>query len=300
MTTAGHGPRFLSRGEQAMRAVAKVLPEAQTVRVQTNLGPAELKPGTILNGKKLIVLPSSMSVVYLVGDELYEWDPGNFMRDVYLDAMSEGAKRAMGMVYLAKAEMALLSGIFVPWYLLLGVSAVKLGFFYSREKRTVDDALKQAPNVLRQLQEIRRAYPTLFNKMASSAAREILVNLPSGVTSEDVAFFLGRVLKGVGGLPDVTLGAVAKVAAKVAAIVTATHLPAVTAHAMQNVAATQGRVLQHRLAEAGIVVTEKDASRIMNEINANRKTLPKLQELETSSQQLIPVLNRLQTLIRME
>jgi hypothetical protein len=294
------GPRLLATGPDAVARVAKVLPTAQEVTVPSNLGPVTLKPGTVWSGERMLIAATTMTVYYTIGDRLYEWGTGQFIRDEYLNALSAGAARALPMVHLAKAEIALLTGIFVPWYLMLGIGAAKLGFFYKNHQADVDEAFRLAPSVLKSLQELRIRHPALFNHLLKTAAREILVDLPRGITAEDVAFFLGRVIKGVGGLPEVTIGAVIKVAVVVAGIVTLTHLPGMAAHGVAAAARESGEKLRAKLAAEGIVVSEAEARAILRDLQSDKSAVPRLQQLEDSARKLAPVLMRLRDIIRTE
>jgi hypothetical protein len=279
-----------------MAAVAKVLPASKPVLVQSNLGPVELKPGSIWSGNRMLIVASPSTVVYAIDDRLYEWGTAAFVRDEYLSALSIGASRASHWVTVAQVEFAVLSGIFVPWYVLLGLSCARAGLFYKSNQRVVDEAFRQAPKALKLLQELRRRSPTLFSTLARSAAKEILVNLPSGVTGEDVAFFVGRVIRGVAGAgPDVTVGAVVKIVGTVAGLVTATHLPAIAAHGVGHAAGQKAADLKRALAAAGYTVSEAEARAIVSEVLAQRDTAALLKDLDAACRALLPTLNQLKS-----
>ena len=290
------GPQLINSGKEAMAAVAKVLPQSKPVTVQSNLGPVELKPGSMWSGNRMLVAASSSTVVYAIDDRLYEWNTSAFVRDEYLSALSIGASRAAHWVTVAQVEIAVLSGIFVPWYVLLGVSCARAGLFYKANQQTVDQAFRQTPAVLKLLQDLRRRSPTLFATLAKSAAKEILTDLPSGVTAEDVGFFVGRVVRGAAGAgPDLTIGAILKIAGTVAALVTATHLPAMAAHGVAHAAGHKAAELKKALTTAGYTVTEAEARTILAEVMAQRDTPAKLKELEAACRALLPTLTQLKT-----
>lgn len=290
------GPKLINSGKDAMAAVARILPGSKPVVVQSNLGPVELKPGSIWSGNRMLILASPGTVVYAIDDRLYEWGTGAFVRDEYLNALSAGASRASHWVTVAQVEFAILSGIFVPWYVLLGLSCARAGLFYKSNQRVVDDAFRQSPKVLKLLQDLRRRSPTLFSTLAKSAAKEILVNLPSGVTAEDIAFFVGRVIRGVGAAgPDVTLGAIVKIVGTVAGLVTATHLPAMAAHGVAQAAGQKAAELKRALTSAGYTVTEAEARAIVSEVAAQRDTAAVLKELDAACRALLPTLNQLKS-----
>jgi hypothetical protein len=287
------GPKLLLTGVAASQYVAKYLPTANAITVPSNFGPVELRPGAIWSGDRMLVYAGWSIVHYTVKDVLYEWSTPAFVRDEWLDVYPLVAAQTQAIVCLAKIEVAFLSGLLVPWYVLLGVSAAGLGLTIKNRSSEVKLALEQAPRLITLLKILREQYPTLFSKLMTTAAREVISNLPSGVTSEDVAFFLGRLFKGVGGLPEVTLGAILSTAARVAAIVAATHLPAVTAEAIKIAAHERAEVLQADLAKVGIVVTKQDAEIIMHEVLSDPNAVKRLEELEGLCQELIPTLEQL-------
>jgi hypothetical protein len=244
----------------------------------------------------MLIVASPSTVVYAIDDRLYEWGTAAFVRDEYLNALSIGASRASHWVTVAQVEFALLSGIFVPWYVLLGLSCARAGLFYKSNQRVVDDAFRQAPKVLKLLQDLRRRSPTLFSTLARSAAKEILVNLPSGVTPEDVGFFVGRVIRGVAGAgPDVTVGAIVRIVGTVAGLVTATHLPAIAAHGVSHAAGQKAVELKRALTAAGYTVTDAEARAIIGEVLAQRDTAALLKELDLACRALLPTLNQLKS-----
>lgn len=286
-------PRLLSHGKDAMAQVSRILPSASPVLVPSSMGDVELRPGTIFSNNKMLVYATPMTTYYTIDDRLYEYGTSDFIRAEYLNALSAGAARAMPMVYLAKAETALLMGIFVPWYGMLGLTAAKIGLLYSTNKREFNVALQKAPIVLRLLQDLRQRHPTLFKKLMTTAAKEVLFDLPSGVGAEDVAFFIGRVIRGIAGLPDVTMGALVKLVRNVALMVAGLHLPSIAAHGVAASAARRAETLRMQLASQGIHISREEANTILQELISDRDSLRKLQELEKACNELIPVLKQL-------
>jgi hypothetical protein len=171
----------------------------------------------------------------MLGDNLYVAWTGNFVRDEWLNALGRGANQAMPMVYLAQAEMAVLEGIFVPWHVLLGVGAVRTALFYHQHKDLMNKALQKVPTVIRLFNEFKTRYPGLWSKLMTTAGREILSNLPSCVTLRDAGFLLGRLIRGVNGLPQVTLGILLRIFTVTTTLVAATHLPAITARSSVSI-----------------------------------------------------------------
>jgi hypothetical protein len=295
------GPRLLASGEQAARIVARVLPLSRPIRVSGGaMGDVELRPGTVWSGDRMLVSASTMAVDYTIGNCLYEWGTGSFIRDEWLNALSRGAARAMPMVYYAQVEVAFLTALFVPWQIVLGMFVAKTAFFYYRNKELVQRAARNSPKVMHLIMAFHRRCPTLFNKLCLSAGKNILVNFPRGVTAEDVAYFLGRVLGnyGIAGLPEVTLVPVLKVIGEYLLFVSALHLPSVTAHWVAADLRKDAGNLKARLAAAGVHVDEAEAAKILHELQANPDTEKVLKDLETAGKDFIPIADQLTRLLR--
>jgi hypothetical protein len=286
-------PQLLFTGEDAVAIVARILLTATSITVNTGFGPVELKPGTIWSGSRILVSADTVFVRYTVDDRLYEWGTTFFLRNEWFNAAGRAVAQAEFFTYIAAFEIALISGLYVPWYLLLGVSVASLSLNYHHNRETYNAALKQGPPILRLLSDLRRRSPTLFDKLATTAAKEVLVNLPSGISGEDVGFFLGRVVRGISGAPEVTLGIVLRTVLRVAVIVGAIHLPAITAEAIKNAARANAAELQSKLAEEGITLNNAEAERMLSEVLAHPDSVKKLQELEQGLGELIPLLERI-------
>jgi hypothetical protein len=265
------------------------------------MGEVELRPGTVWSGDRMLVSASSMSACYTVGNNLYEWGTGSFVRDEWFNALSRGASQAMPMVYFAQVEVTFLTGLLVPWQIVLGMFVAKTAFFYSQHKALMQQAAKQSPKVMHLIMEFHRRCPTLFRKLSLTAGKDILVNFPRGVTAEDVAYFLGRVLGsyGIAGLPEATLGSVIKVVAEYAVFVAALHLPSITAHWVEADLRKNIGSLRQRLAAAGVHVDDEEARKILTELRMHPDTETVLKELEKASKELMPILNELQKALRM-
>src|SRR6185503_20408098 len=112
-------PEFVVAGEEALRRAAVLMAQPTEMTFPSGLGAVTLKSGTVQFSKRLVVMVTSYTIAYMEGDRLYVMPPSLFIRDEYFLAMSKGAQRAAYWIPIAHAEMALLTGIFVPWYLLL-------------------------------------------------------------------------------------------------------------------------------------------------------------------------------------
>jgi hypothetical protein len=277
-----------------MVAISKILPTSHRLTVSSSFGPVELVPGTIWAGRKMLFYAAPLYVWYAVDDRAYEVGTGTFIRDEWLSAYARGVATATPWVTIAKVQFALLCGIFVPWYLMLGLSAAKAGMLYAANQDKVSLAMDKGPRLLGALKDLRSKNPIVFDKLLARIGREIFNNLPSGVTAQDVAFLIGRVIRGCAAEgPELTIRAFLKIVLTVTALVGATHLPAIAAHATAHVAEKNAELLRSELAANGYDITSEEAKAILREAGASPGTKKRLEDLAAAAKELQPVLESL-------
>ena len=94
--------RKIARGVEAVRRVAAVFPTASPLIGQDQWGtPVRVEPGTIFGGDRMFITTFAGGVAFTVGDKLYSQGPGDFIRDTYLIALGEGARRAAWLIPIA-------------------------------------------------------------------------------------------------------------------------------------------------------------------------------------------------------
>jgi len=286
--------KLISSGKTAMQSVAKVMKAATPATFNSTFGPVKLVPGTVWDGNKMLVMTMGLTTYYTIDDRLYECSTSDFIRAEWLAAYQRGVASAAPWVAVAKAEMALVCGIFVPWYVLLGMSCAKVGIFYASNKESMDKAIKLTPKVVNDLRALKRKFPTLFKMIENKIIHEIWLELRQGhgVTAEDVAFFVGRVIRGAGMAPEVSLGLVLKIVIQVGLLVTATHAPGMVVHAAESAAHRTEEELKEFLASMGYSITAAEAKDIMKEARGHVADAD-LKALETDLKALLPSLEDL-------
>jgi hypothetical protein len=242
----------------------------------------------------LLIDASWATVHFMIDDRLYEMGTSAFLRDEWLNAMSAGASKAAWLIPIAKAEMALLTGMFVPWYLLLGVGCTKCAAMYLEHKKEFALVWEHAPKALGALQDLRKKHRTFFNLVIRKIAADTFSHLPEGVTGEDVGFFVGRLLHGVDGLPEVTVAAVAKVAANIAWKIALLHLPGVTVHAAEIAAREKAEEFRAYLQGLGYTVTLDEAKAMLKDAVHQGDLNDILSQLETACKAMSPSLKQLE------
>jgi hypothetical protein len=213
------------------------------------------------------------------------------------NALSKGASEAEGIVVLAQIEVAFLSGLLAPWWALLAVSAASLGLTIYHYRDEFETALDHAPRAIDELMWLRDTQPELFSQILKTAAREALAAIPKGITAEDVAFWLGRILKGAGeiakGGAAVTLTELVKIIARVSLIVGATHLPHMVGVGLEEAIKKNAADMQAQLKAQGIDVSPGQAQKILRDLYEENDSPARLKELNESLNLLVPALKRL-------
>jgi hypothetical protein len=288
-----HGPQLKLSGAEAMRVAGLILKDAYPLIVPSSMGPVRLVPGTVWAGRRQLIYVAPLYCYFTIDDRLYEWGTSKFVQDEWFNALATGASRASYWETIAKAEAALICGIFFPWYVMLGITCASLTIQYFTHKKLIHDVIDKAPPVIVKLRELRDKHPEQFNRLFAKAARELLTQLPSGVGTEDVAFFIGRVIKGAAAAPELTLRALLKIIAITLPLVTITHAPAMTGHALEAEVKRRAKELQEKATAAGYSITLEEAEIIIKDSLSRGDASTILQDLKRAIDALAPSVEEL-------
>jgi hypothetical protein len=291
----GQSVKLIATGKAAMERVSLVLKLAQPVIVPSALGSVQLVPGTIWSGNKMLILVQGSTTYSTIDDRLYEWSTSDFIREEWIAAEQKGMRSAKDWVVIAQIEMALLSGMFVPWYILLAATCAQVGLFYAGNKQNVDLAMKQGGKVIEKLRKLHRDCPKLFRVLETRVAREVWTELKQGhgIEAKDIAFFIGRVIKGVSSTPQLTLTAFFKIVTQVGSLVSLTHSPGILIHAAESAAKRAEENLVDYMRSIGYTVTVDEAKEIMREVRSNPMSERNLKDLATDLRAIVPTLQTL-------
>jgi hypothetical protein len=299
--------RLLAEGIEAARRIAAILPEASRLRPGTSRDqfgtPFELAPLTVYRGNRLYLGDFGYGVVYCtfdarVGDRLYEQPLAEFIRDEYLIALGEGAARAAWIIPLYRLEMTFAMALVAPMWAMVVMGAAKTLIFYVNHQNEVDQAFDVLPKVIREMIWIREHAPEYFDRVMSFVARELIRSIPDGITSEDVAYFLGRLIHGFSELGSVAadsvgrtvlnraaiLGAI-RVLVVTSAVFTALHAPSMAVHGVRS---TVERIVSDFRQQLGVSLTHDQATRILRELSQTG-VLQKLATLKDLLDQIVPL-----------
>ena len=182
---------------------------------------------------------------------------------------------------------------FFPWYVMLGLVCAQISLFYIEHREVVNEAFERTPPVIRAIDDLRTKHPVLFEKLLKKVAFELLVNLPKGVTANDIAFFLGRVIRGgAAAAPNIGILAISRIVVVTAAVVGALHLPNIAAHTVASEAKKHAAEYQRKLSEAGYTVTLEEAEAILKDSLSRGDPKQSLEALERAINALLPSLEQ--------
>jgi hypothetical protein len=256
------------------------------MRVTSSFGVVDLVPGSVWQGNRVLIDCSDMVVHYMVGTQLYEWNTQLFLRDAWLGGIGIGASQAQWLVHVAKIEREFLMGLFVPVAGIIGLTCAQIVVVYSNHRKACATIQQNAPAIIGDFKILRREAPTLYNKIFHKVAGEMVSHIPDGVSAEDIAFWLGRILKGVAALPDIKASAISKILAVVTTLVALTHSPGIATHSI--VAAIKQADIEAELRKLQIEVTGPDAAKIALEFNAAKESKHALNRLQGALKATVP------------
>jgi hypothetical protein len=288
-----NGPQLKLTGEAAMKAAGDILPTAHVLQFSSSLGTVALVPGSVWAGRRMLVYAAPLYCYFTIDDRFYEWQTWRFVQDEWFHALADGANKASHWESIAKAEVALFCGIFFPWYVMLGLVCAQISLFYIEHREVVNEAFERTPPVIRAIDDLRTKHPVLFEKLLKKVAFELLVNLPKGVTANDIAFFLGRVIRGgAAAAPNIGILAISRIVVVTAAVVGALHLPNIAAHTVASEAKKHAAEYQRKLSEAGYTVTLEEAEAILKDSLSRGDPKQSLEALERAINALLPSLEQ--------
>ncbi len=287
-------PTLLFSGPEAETRAARLLASAPKVVPLPNGG--ELRPGTIWGESGLLVSADTVFVYYLKDGNLYEWSTPQFIRNEMLGAWVQGVSSAQYLVVLANTEVAFLAGVFVGPAAMFSTLLVDWGLKLYHYRVEANAAIEIARRVHAAALCVRERAPAAWTKLEKIVAWELLTSIPEAVTTEQMAFWLGRVVRGIwSSAPQFSLAIVAKTIARVSLILSALDAPAITAAALSIALDEKGQELSQSLAGDGVTIADADAREILRALHENPQAiqcfsalLVSLKELEPYIAQLMP------------
>lgn len=284
---------LIAWGPEATRKAAEILQKTRNTPdpapFPSQFGTVFLKRGLISENRNLIIYTDWQVTIYMTGDKLYSVKTTDFVRNVYLDALADGANRAKHWIPISQVLMDFVTGLLVgPAVIIAGYVVFGALFAASHE-----ELVKRGANALgpayRGLNDFKQRYPALWAKIKQKIGQQFEADLVDGLKEtvtdpKNIAFYLGRVLRhmpsGPTGMePSVPIGKILFVVVECAVLVTALHSPVGLFHA----ATGQVRELANNLKasfqkpELGIPLSDQEALSIASELlrDSNRDALLK-------------------------
>jgi hypothetical protein len=300
----GTGPQLVSLGEEALKGAAILLKGSAPCKVNGGVsGDVLIHPGAAI-GDKMLVSATPTGVYYTEGPGLYQMYAPDFVREMWLNGFSEGAKRAEGMVYLAKLEFQIILAVFVPWYGVAGLSLLQAIVTLDENRDSVAKLRAALPKFIAARAAFKERYPALYDKFFWHCFWEVLKHMPEGVEFEDVAYFLGRVA-GTQGLmgafskalkeaTKVTAKTVAKIVLEYAVLVSILHAPGIIGRAAKIAGEKAADEVKRSLAEVGIDVNSEEAKLIAKELAGGKDPSDVLNGIRDSSRDIADAIEKIE------
>jgi hypothetical protein len=299
-TALGAGRRksdtVLFSGREAVIKALQILPNAQGTVVPDGFGGEfKLVPG-MTSGDKMFVTDIGGRLVFLSGDNMISIATRDFPRSVFLDAIGRGVQSAAWLEKVGKTGFAFLvpfmGAVLGPLGLgaAIATAVIKSGFWYAGNKDKIDLASSALPDVGRALGHFIANCPELARLIGKAVALNALKAIPEGLSSEDVADLLGRLLGGAAAAPSLGFRALAVVARKALATSTALRGPGASVRGAKERAIARLMEVQ----EIGIGISEEEAKAIVDEgCLGSAATEERLKQLDEALKRLGPMLEGL-------
>jgi hypothetical protein len=289
--TTSLGPQKLLSGAAATSQAAQLLATAQAVTLPNG---GVLRPGTIWNDNAILVSADWTYAYYLKDGDLYEWNTNQFIRDELLTAWQQGVASAATLVVLADAEISLLAGIFVGPASLVAATIVDSGLKLYHNRIQAQAAYRAGWDAASALNCIRTSSPELWAQLEKATFQAIINNAPQDVSLKTVAFWIGRMMRGVGqAAPDVALAGLAFIIVRVTTIVAALHAPGLVGQALDNAIAANVTDLKTAFSAQGVQITTDDAKALLHALNSDDPAMQCVGELKDALDAIRPVLQQL-------
>ncbi|MDQ3341919.1 MAG: DUF4157 domain-containing protein [Myxococcota bacterium] len=297
---AGTGPKKTLSGLAAANGALSLLKNSAGPTTVNGgaMGDVTLTPGASV-GDMVLLHAGPAQCYYIKGSDIYEAYTPDFVRDIWLTSLSKGAANAEWLIPIAKAEFALITALFAPWYAVAGISFLQAMAFthdHGSEIKTAMSLMKKAWAGWKQFEAI---CPTMAKNLKSWGFHQLLENAPKGVELEDVAYFVGRVIGSQGVIGkiekgiEVTVWVFAKVVVEYAVLVAALHAPKIIATGLKEAIAEKAAELQKKLGSGGYSIALDEATKAIKELYDHPESEKMMGELKSSFELLGKQLTKL-------
>jgi len=298
--------KVLAHGKTAVQQAAKVIPLMAPIKY----GSKTITVGTIDRQQKLWILGQAGGFVYYVHDDklktlgrdafLHGYFIGQVATDVY--------RRTAWLIPVTKAvgafSVGVVAGVFAIGGLIGGmvVTGIKIGTLVNAHQKEIKAICKHLPTIIYRIKWFEIHCPTLYKKISAVVSKGVWVALskaPFGVTAQDIADILGRIL---GGAARVATGEVVFSGFAVLwnvvgrpLIAAALHLPGAAARGTVKQKEAVAKAIIAEIIKQKVNVTPAEATAISRELSLVKDALLNLDTLQKALKAIEPAMN---TLIR--
>lgn len=242
-------------------------------------------------------------VYYTQGNALFQIDEGTFIRDLYLSAVAKGVAKAEWLVPLLKAEMTFCMALVGTMAMVIGtIAAVSVGVgkgvsFYIKHRTIIKAAIPLLERVLAGLKYFKSRCPKLYKFMRDNALKNAAASIPQGVSLDDVAYFMGKLIGGLASGGDLGLKLLGKSLAMASGLLIGLRgIPMAARGSVKNV-----KEFVEKARQGGVTVSEADARELIQEtcladhisertfkdlVDAANKVQPMLEQLAVAAKAL--------------
>lgn len=297
--------RTVASGNQVLPTAARLMPLMNSVSGSAGAGVAySIAPGTVDPQQGLVVLGEASSEVFYIHDgTLKALATPEFLRGYLLGQVaSEVYRRTAWIIPASRLSMAFGMGMAIGFAGAVAVAAnlvVLLGrylVFVDAHPNEVALVRQHLPPVVNSLLWFRRNCPVLYGKLSAVLQRgvvQVLQSAPSGITAEDAAAVLGRLLGGVAAAPETGFAVLAGIVARTLTVYTALHLPLLAGRGVAQHPTELSRALADELRRQQVSISADEQRQIAQELARSAEALTQLRTLNQSLAALAPALNQL-------
>jgi hypothetical protein len=290
-SSTGERPLKLLEGEAADAKAASMILNAQPKKLTDG---TEIVPGTVIGGRTMLVDADDALAYYVKDGALWEWGTLRFFRSEYITGQMEAVVGVEPLVRLAYIEIAFLSGLFVGPALIVGSHIVDKGLKLYHYRNQVNAAYQSARKLQAAHDCVKQAVPEMMNKLETKIAWETLKSLPSQFTAKEIAFWLGRCLRGISLIDgELAFASVALAVAKTTAILVLLDTAVNTPGALQAALDEQATLLATELSDDQVTVTDVEARAWLQTLLGNQQARKCMQNLKAALEELTPMLTAL-------
>ena len=299
-------PKILGQGKVAVQMAKGLIPLMLPIRY----GSTTIKVGTIDRQQKLWILGQAGGLIYYIYEDKLktlgrdEFLHGYFIGQVAKEAYQRTAWLVPVITVIVSFSVGMVAGFFAIGGLIGGivVTGIKIGTLINAHPKEIEIIRKHLPTIIYKIKWFEINCPTLYKKMSAVVSKGVWVALsqaPSGVTAQDIADVLGRILGGAG---RVVSGEVVEVTVFTGLwnvvgrplIAAALHLPGAVVRGTVQQREAVAKAIIVEIKKQKINVSPAEATAISRELSLVKDALLNLDTLQRALKEIEPAMNTLE------